>query len=87
MNPHPWNTPKAKPFVQLQTKPAQPKYVYQPRIVKGEVTFKEFVAALADSLGITCHCMEQRIARGKYLLDESRVRRGPSGRAIAVKVG
>ena len=87
MNPAPWNTPKAKPFVQPQAKPAVPKYTYQPRLVKGEVTFKEFVLNLSERLGISYHCLEQRIHRGKYKLDESRVRRGKTGRAIAVKVG
>jgi len=69
-----------------QAKPALPKYAYRPRLVKGEVTFKEFVLNLSERLGISYHCLEQRIHRGKYQLDESRVRRGPTGRAIAVRI-
>lgn len=59
-----------------QTKPLQPS----------EITFKEYVEIERQRLGLSYHAMQSRISRWTHPMDYRKIRRGPSGRAIAVKV-
>lgn len=52
----------------------------------GEIPWKEFVQTEADKFGFTVRQMRSMIESGKYKMDYSAIRRGKTGRAIAVRV-
>ncbi len=63
------------------------KYRYRTRFAPNEISWKMFIEQESEYYNLSKQAIIWRIIRGRLLVPKDCIRRGPTGRKIAVKQG